>query len=146
MGKVTHGLAKTAEYKVWIQARDRCRNPNNPAAHNYGQRGIKMAKQWDDFTVFLDHVGKRPTPRHTLERIKNDQGYVPGNVRWATRKEQANNLRKNINLTVNGRTQTMAAWAEEMGLVPSTIHYRINQGGMSHEEAVLTPRRGGRHP
>lgn len=140
-----HGLSRTKIYRTWQNVKDRCSNPNNPAAHNYADRGITMHPPWmENFVTFKDAVGMPPTPKHTLERIKNDQGYVPGNVTWATRKEQAQNLRKNVNLTVNGRTQSMAVWAQEMGLHPSTISYRLNQGGMSHEEAVLTPRRGGR--
>ena len=139
-----HGLSRTKIYRTWQNVKDRCSNPNNPAAHNYAERGIKMYQPWaDDFATFKEAVGMPPTPRHTLERIENDKGYVPGNVTWATRKQQAQNMRKNVNLTVKERTQTVAVWAEEMGLHPSTIHYRIGQG-MSHEDAVMTPARGGR--
>ena len=99
----------------------------------------------ESFLAFLGAVGERPSPAHTLDRIDNALGYVPGNLRWATRREQANNQRKNVTLTVDGKTMTLAEWARETGLTPSTLHYRKSRG-MSDEEVVKTPRRYGRRP
>lgn len=142
-----HGLCRTPEYRTWLNVVDRCRNPNNPAHHNYAGRGISLHPPWEQsFLAFLDGVGKRPSPLYTLERIDNERGYLPGNVRWATRKEQANNQRKTHFLTHEGRTQSLTAWAEEIGLVPSTLQYRLNQGQMTVHEALTTPRRHGRKP
>lgn len=104
-----------------------------------------MHPAWLQFPAFLADVGPRPFPKATLERMDNDGHYEPGNVRWATRKEQARNQRKNRLVTVRGRTQPIAAWAEQVGLRPSTIHYRLSQG-MTDEAAVLTPWRAGRKP
>ena len=146
-GKSTHGLSKTGVYQIWLNVKDRCRNPNNPYFHNYGGRGITIHPDLaNDFLKFRDEVGPRPSPRHTLDRKDNDLPYQPGNLQWATKKEQARNQRKNVLMTLNGRTQPLAAWAEEIGLVPSTLHYRIHQGGMTHEQALTTQRRGGRRP
>jgi hypothetical protein len=146
MGAKHHGHSKTPLYKLWQNVVDRCENPNNPHFHNYGGRGIRLHPEWRaSFLAFKEGVGPRPSPRHTLEREDNNGHYEPGNVCWATRKEQAQNMRKNHFLTVNDRTLTIAAWAEEMGLAPSAIHYRLKTG-MTPEEAVLTPRRGGRWP
>lgn len=145
--RTMHGLSRTPEYKTWLNVVDRCRNPNNPSHHNYAGRGIKLHPPWEQsFPEFLRGVGKRPGPAYTLERIDNSSGYLPGNVRWATRKEQANNQRKTHLLTFQGKTQSLTAWAEELGLVPSTLQYRLNQGGMSVEQALSTPRRAGRRP
>lgn len=145
--RTKHGLCKTPEYKVWLNVVDRCRNPNNPSYHNYAGRGIKLHPQWEQsFPTFLQAVGPRPGPSYTLERMDNDKGYLPGNVRWATRKEQANNQRKTRLLTFRGQTMSLTAWAEQLGLVPSTLQYRLNQGGMSVEKALSTPRRAGRKP
>lgn len=71
----------------------RCTNPNNGGFKNYGGRGIKIYDQWRDFTNFLADVGERPSRELTLDRIDNDGHYEPGNVRWATRKEQSQNQR-----------------------------------------------------
>lgn len=142
-----HGATGTKLYRAWQNVKDRCENPKNPAFHNYGGRGVRIAPVWSaSFLAFREAVGEPPTPLHTLERVDNSGDYAPGNVRWATRKEQAQNLRKNRLLTFAGRTQPLTAWAEEIGLVPSTLHYRLDQAGMTVAEALTTPRRGGRRP
>lgn len=142
----THGLCKHPLYKTWLNVKDRCRNPKNPYFHNYGGRGIKVCVQWEkSFVTFLQDVGEKPTPLHTLERKNNNGNYTPKNVVWATKKEQANNMRKNRMLTLDGRTQSLTLWAEEIGLVPSTLQYRLQQG-MSVRAAISTPRRNGRRP
>jgi hypothetical protein len=90
--RVTHGLHKHPQYGSWLQMRDRCRNPNHPDYPHYGGRGIKVCKRWHDFGLYLSDVGERP-PGKTLDRIDNDGNYTPGNVRWATQKEQIANRR-----------------------------------------------------
>ena len=90
----THGKSWTAEWIIWVAMRRRCSNPNCKDWKNYGGRGITVAPEWQtDFQAFLDHVGPRPSPAFSIDRIDNDRGYEPGNVRWATRLEQAHNQR-----------------------------------------------------
>lgn len=138
--KEQHGLCRHPLYKVWVNVLDRCLNPASPHYHNYGARGITVHPRLMSFPQFLDAVGERPTPLHQLDRVDNDQGYQPGNLRWLTKKEQAHNMRKNHLLTVGGETKTLTAWADQMNLAPSTIHYRLSKG-MSEDQAVLTPAR-----
>lgn len=72
----------------------RCQNPNHHAYARYGGRGIQVCAEWrKDFAAFLRDVGHRPSPDLSLDRINNDGNYEPGNVRWATRQQQANNRR-----------------------------------------------------
>lgn len=94
----THGQAgaeRTQVYQCWKGINQRCGNPNNPAWHNYGGRGIKVCDDWrDSFEAFYAAVGDPPEPGLTLDRINNDGDYEPGNVRWATRLQQASNTRE----------------------------------------------------
>jgi hypothetical protein len=147
-GRTKHGLSTHPLYKLWLNVKDRCGNPNNPYFHNYGGRGIRLHPAWvASFPAFLEAVGPRPSGAHTLERKENDGNYEPGNVCWATKKEQARNQRKNRLLTLGGRTMPLAAWAEEMGLAPSTLHYRLSpRGGLTMEQALTLPRRQGKRP
>jgi len=87
----------SSEYKTWCGMRDRCNRPNHVAYKNYGGRGVKVCAEWEaSFEAFLAHIGPKPTPAHTVDRIDVDGNYEPGNVRWATRKEQAANKRKPV--------------------------------------------------
>lgn len=85
------GVWNTPEGRAWRNARQRCTNPNFPQYSDYGGRGIEF--RFTAFKQFFAEIGPRPTPAHTLDRKDNDGHYEPGNVRWATRKEQRVNER-----------------------------------------------------
>jgi len=79
---------RTPEYQAWQNMRARCMNAAHPKYARYGGRGITVCPEWDSFPAFFDHIGPRPSADHSLDRIDNERGYEPGNVRWATRREQ----------------------------------------------------------
>jgi hypothetical protein len=83
------------EHTSWRCMKQRCLNPKNKDYHRYGARGIKVCDRWvNSFRNFLADMGYKPGPEYTLDRKNNDGNYEPKNCRWATRKMQTNNTRK----------------------------------------------------
>lgn len=135
----THGRIGTPEYIAWQNMWGRCRNPGHPSYSNYGGRGITVANEWKDFSVFLNHVGMRPSPKHSIDRLNNDKGYSPGNVAWRTPKEQIANRRNTMLLTVDGITKPLSIWCNETGMDYMLVFCRIHKKGWDHKRAIRTP-------
>ena len=94
----THGDSGTPMHRLWTTIKRRCLNPNTADWKNYGARGIRVCRRWaTSYEAFrndvLASIGPRPG-RLTLDRVDNDGNYRPGNIRWATRREQEHNKRK----------------------------------------------------
>jgi len=90
LSATTHGKAKTPLHKRWLAIRTRCNNPHDNNYKNYGAKGIKMCSEWDDFEVFEKWaLANGYKPELTIDRLKNDKGYEPGNCRWTTKLIQA---------------------------------------------------------
>lgn len=94
----THGEGRrgkqSVEYRAWCHMKTRCYNPNTNRWQFYGGRGIKVCKKWlKSYKVFLADMGRKPTLKHSLDRINNNGNYKPSNCRWATDIEQWENRR-----------------------------------------------------
>lgn len=123
-----HGSAKTPEYQAWGAMRERCSNPNIESYADYGARGIRVHERWLSFENFLNDMGPRPSPSHSLDRIDNDGNYEPGNCRWATRAEQNRNTRRNRYIETPIGRMTLTDAAAAYGISPEGLRGRIRRG------------------
>ena len=105
--KIIHGAATpgyfTAEYLCWQGIKQRCFTINTSSSMwmKYAGRGITMCDRWKhSFAAFLEDMGPKPSPSHSIDRYPNQMGnYEPGNCRWATRSEQQVNRRRHTDPT-----------------------------------------------
>lgn len=133
-------------YSSWRNMIARCNQPSNPAFAHYQKSGITVCARWqhpaDGYVNFLADMGERPSRLHTLDRWPDNFGnYEPGNCRWATKSEQANNRRTNTLIEYGGRTFTLSELAYETGRSKSLLRSRLirNKHPWTVEEAVSRP-------
>lgn len=142
---IDHGDAcrgrTSPEYNIWVMMRQRCTNPNDKRYANYGGRGIVFVDRWSEFANFLQDLGRRPSPKHTLDRTDNDGPYSPANCAWATHSEQANNRSNNRVLSVEGRQITLAQASKDYGIPYSALKCRLRRGWSDAEAVELEKRR-----
>lgn len=125
----------------------RCYNPKERCYHNYGGRGITICDEWlngkdgkSGFECFYEwSINNGYQENLSIDRINNDLGYSPSNCQYTDLKTQANNTRQNINITYQGKTQTLIQWCEELDLKYSAIRSRITDYGWTPEEAFTRP-------
>ena len=139
---VTHGQSRargglgSPEYRVWAVMLSRCK----PGVRNYGARGIKVCERWKSFENFFIDMGRRPSPRHSIDRIDNDGDYEPDNCRWATKRQQDRNRRTNHLLTLGDETCCLTEWAEIIGITPQALSDRLKSGWSIRQ--ALTSKKG----
>lgn len=121
--------SESTEYNTWEGMKARCLNPDSEAYADYGGRGIAVCARWLSFENFLADMGKRPNGR-SLDRIDNNGNYEPGNCRWATRREQANNKRSNHLVSINGRSMSLMSSCRELGLSYIVTRRRLELFGI----------------
>lgn len=122
------------EYGCWANMKQRCMNANATFYKRYGGAGVIVCERWLRFDGFLADMGPAPSANHSLDRWPNKAGdYTPGNVRWATRMEQAHNKRpyvgnklrietvRAIRSAVNNKGETRRSVAKRFGVTYATI-------------------------
>lgn len=127
-------------HRIYRRMINRCYNKKSTSYLNYGKRGIVVCNDWlknrNNFVKWALENGYDNSL--SIDRIDNNGNYEPKNCRWATRKEQNNNTRKNVFLNFNGQTKTIAQWAEILNITPEALRSRLKK--MSVENALTTKR------
>lgn len=136
----THRKTNTRIYHKWEGMIQRCYDVNSKDFKSYGGRGIFVCEHWrNSFETFLEDMGPRPSPKHSIDRFPDNNGnYEPGNCRWATAKEQARNRRNNRTMIFNGQEKTVSEWAEIIGVQSCLLFKRIKMG-WPNDEVLTTP-------
>ena len=125
-------------YWAWKAMKQRTQNPKCHAYKNYGARGISVCKEWQDFEPFCEWALKNEYQQGLdLDRRDNDGDYCPGNRRWVTRKENINNRRKTLFLTVNGKRLPCSAWADLSGIPHGSIKIWAETKGHHYAEVRI---------
>jgi len=139
----THGNSGSELYRTWRNMLARCRNPNSKDYPNYGARGITISPEFDVVTAFIEYVmenlGEKPGPGYTIDRIDNDKGYEPGNLRWATSVEQTRKRRNTLYLTLCGEKVTLKEACEIFSKDYQLVWQRLNDLHWPLVDALLTP-------
>lgn len=142
---------RAPEYKAFIAMKYRCLSPNQKDYKYYGGRGVTVCAEWmaeGGYKHFIAHIGLKPDPLLTLDRIDTNRGYEPGNVRWADRRTQSINRRK-FKMTNRKRKRPSHLYRGEFfyieelckisGLTPRALESRLARG-WPMDKAVETPR------
>lgn len=141
--RAPHHDSNSALHKAWKGLKGRCSNPDDPAYANYGARGITIADEFKDYAAFKSYIdaelGPRPSLGHSLDRIANEAGYIPGNLRWATAKEQARNRRSTWLTTLCGQAMAVAEACEIFGLPYRLVRERVKRQGWTLAKALTEP-------
>jgi len=134
--RITHGMRRTPIWCAWRDIKNRCFNPKLSVYQYYGARGIGMYEPWiKDFKAFYDYVSGLPgfgVPGLSLDRIDNDRGYFPGNLRWATQSQQMKNR------------QPVERWKGKPGTWRSKKSYPCRHCGRVVQSKSICPRCAGR--
>jgi hypothetical protein len=125
-------ICKTRLYKTWQLMNNRCYNKKTPGYIKYGARGITVCEEWQrqtKFDTFKNWALKNGyNDTLSIERINNNGNYEPENCKWSTNKEQCNNRRSTVKITMNGQTKSVKQWCEYLNLDYGRVINRRQKG------------------
>lgn len=142
--KTKHNMTESRLYSIWCNMKNRCYNPTVDSYVDYGERGITVCDEWQEFIPFMEWAYKngydetKSSRDYSLDRKDTDGDYSPDNCKWSTIIEQANNKRSNHILEYRGEKKTVAEWAREFDIPYKTLIQRIYRG-WGCERALETP-------
>lgn len=131
---ITHGYTSNGMlhplYRTWVSMTQRCSNPKSKGYSNYGGRGIKVCERWkNSFELFLEDIGEQPSKNHTIDRYPDNNGnYEPSNFRWATKKQQMENVRYNVWHEYKGVKKTITDWGRTLKASNGLIYFHLKKG------------------
>lgn len=129
-------------YRIWGNMKTRCYNSNSPNYKDYGARGIKVCEEWKIFKNFLEWAKTHGyNDLLTIDRIDNNEGYCPGNCRWVSIIQQANNKTNNIIINLDGVPKSLKRYCEDNNLVYKTEHSYLSNHGYEAELQRLKNKR-----
>jgi hypothetical protein len=132
---------RSPEWISWHSMKDRCLQKSHPNYFRYGGSGIKICDRWlNSFSNFLSDMGRKPTPKHSIDRIDNSGDYCPDNCRWATASEQQRNTKAYRTFTHNDINANRNEWSLMLGGNKTLVNIRLRRG-WSIERALSTPPR-----
>ncbi len=140
---ITHGLTgnKLSGYNIWQTMIQRCTNKNSTSYYMYGAVGIFVCNHWLSFDRFHMDMGDRPSMNHSIDRYPNRNGnYEPGNCRWATLKQQANNKKDNIYIEHGGEIKTLKEWCDLYNIKYKQAHFKFKKEKWSFERIINYPK------
>lgn len=134
-GRVIHGLFKDNKslFALWQTIKQRCCNPKRSNYDRYGGRGITVCDEWlkaENFVRWALNNGYKKG--FQLDRIDNSKGYNPVNCHWVTAKQNSQNTRRNVTLTIKGLTNCVSEWARIYNVSPFTIYWWIKEKGENY--------------
>ena len=133
--------SNTRLYNIWTCMKSRCYNKNNQAYKYYGDRGITICDEWNDWKQFKEWaLNNGYQDDLTIDRIDNDGNYDPSNCRWVDMRTQCNNRGATKHITYQGRTQSLADWCRELDLDYCRTKARLNACNMTPEQAFELPK------
>lgn len=138
---VTHGNSNKPLFRLWYDMNRRCYDKNRKDYRLYGGRGITVCDRWnkynpEGFDNFVEDMGHPLDDKNELDRINNNKGYCKENCQWATRRQQTNNIDKNVKLSLDGYTLTVSEWAHLLGVKSQTLRDRVAKLEQDVEKAL----------
>src|ERR1700687_2489756 len=131
--------AYASEYSSWCRLRSRCAAKTGKSWRNYGAHGVTVCDRWESFAAFVEDMGVKPTPAHSIDRHPDHAGnYEPTNCRWATAKDQSRNLRNSVYVNYRRKRMLLVELAERVLIDPNVLRGRL-KNGWNIERAVSKP-------